>query len=687
MKRKKYWGIAIFACFHLMIPNQIKAEVNDNIFLNVKENVLGINEYNVECDINEDGTVNVFDVIRVKQGWTSIPERIDKLDADIKLLKELGLGSINVNTDDAEDSEKLSDRINKLESDITHLKELSLACDINEDGKTDLNDTAAIKETGLSIYERIIKLETDIKSLSEKVNDIYSEDISSDVNPEIGCFSSGDSVYCTDKKYKKGYIESIRINFADTATPDTIMLMILDSNFKVVRKIIDSNQTSGSGYREFPVEYYADDEFYIALRAPAAEYQYNDRSEIKSHLWEGEWGIYGYYNEGDMLPVNFINPLNIKFDIDVNYNNNGKENSVNTRRIYSIYDAFRAWTFGDKFAIGIIGDSTTNGDLTSDFTRNALGTDHINKYAYPYILQEYLRETTGNNILRVYNFGFSGKNAEWTLRNFDQMVWDNSNCNDVKMLFISHGINDYAIDKNNNYWYETCLRQIVLQCFNHGVQPVIMTTQAGMEHYSRFSDKQMSLADGINRKIAEEFNLEIIDKNKYTAMFNAYSSASINEIIPDGCHYSDYGHKYVAGMIFAHMIPYTIWCGDEEQVVGLENEKIRTDCVYRSDESYWGEVKVITPTNEFKLEAQLTSGTDKKIMECYVFVSGTKQKELRTYCSTASTQRIVVDGKSVDITDTEQSVSALDLGLHKITVYSGEGNDVKFYGFKLLNAN
>lgn len=509
------------------------------------------------------------------------------------------------------------------------------------------------------------------------------------VNSYFNKVGVNESVWATNKVYKAGYVDTVSLGFGASNTGEKIMIMFVDSSTnKIVKKILDYSKDN-VGKQTYSIHAYIATDFYIAVRAPGLAYQNDARSNNRTRTWNGAWGTYGYYNEGDTLPIVFGNDTNVKFDIDVVYDYYQAMNHipVDTKRICTLNDAFRSWFMGAKFPVGIIGDSTTDGVGTTYTTRNVLGTDYINPKAYPYLLEQKLKLAFDNSNLRVYNFGFSGKSVQWAVQNIDEMVWDNESCNDVKMLFISHGINDYADTANRCAWFETYLRELVVNCFAHGVQPVIMTTQAGTENYTRFGFKQMSLADGINRKIADEFNLEIIDKNKFTALFNLYSSASISSIVADGCHYNDYGHEYEAGMMFAHIVPYTVWSGEEDTKLGFDNEQIRTDLEYSSFPDYkWKDVRVITPDeNGFKLEAHTAISSTKTLMDFYVFIAGTSPKVVKSYCNTPNAQEIEIDGDTTSITQSEQTIATLDLGLHHIIVRSAASENVNFLGVKLIN--
>lgn len=213
MKYKKQSIVAMLACLQMLFPNYINAASNDDLFLKAKETTLGIKEYSLECDLNEDGKTDVFDVIRVKQKWLYISERIDQIESDITSLKE-SYSACNIKDNEnaiendiiKQELSSISESIGKLENDIISFKELSLEADINGDGKTDDADTAKIKEVCMSISERIIKLETDIMSLQERISKTEENvDIKHQFNRTTAKIFK--KVVCCGDSYTSGYIQ------------------------------------------------------------------------------------------------------------------------------------------------------------------------------------------------------------------------------------------------------------------------------------------------------------------------------------------------------------------------------------------------------------------------------------------------------------------------------------------------
>jgi len=541
------------------------------------------------------------------------------------------------------------------------------------------------------VFNVKITIRSVVDILSNSVNDGIYEIAQ---NPRFDYPSSlndvcGDNIWGSNFEYPAGYIESISLLLKSSAEDD-IAVYITDLNRKILKKTF-SNSKGITGLYTLPIHYDASEPVYVFVRCPQCYYDTaGSLFGTKISYASFSWGNYGYKTEGEVLfdgawpNVN----TNISFLFKLNYNNPGRNRITRPRydRIYSLGDAYRAWLFGEKFPICIVGDSTTDGDSTSGNTPNVVGTDHQDPNTYTSKLQAYLREALGNSVLRIYNAGFSGKSVPWALQTMDDEIWNSQYYSDTKMVIISHGINDYVTSANAVKWYKDHLAQMVIECFDHGVQPVMMTHQAGMENHGRFGWKQMSIADQCTKEIAEEFNLELIDKNAFTSLFNVYSTVSESTIIPDSCHYSTVGHEYIAGALFARLVPTTIFAGAGDTILGFANQEIKTELEYSSFSGYqWKDVKVITPSNGFKLEARCSKDATTTLMDYWVFISDKKQKKLTSYCTTPNVQSVIVDGVSTSVTSAQQVIKTLEIGLHHIVVKSSASSSVNYLGLKLTD--
>ena len=499
--------------------------------------------------------------------------------------------------------------------------------------------------------------------------------------------STEDIIWGSKLLYPAGFIKSISLMIGSRNTSD-VGIYITDSNKKILKKVFGFNDGT-TGEHTFLVNYYAIEPFYIFVRAFGLIWRDNGSIQGEKHaIWHGNWGTYGYKTEGEILFNSWddggaLSP--IMFGIKANYKNDEALKYQRREKLYTLQDAYTKWLWGDKFPICIIGDSTTDGDTTTGATPNTLGTDHVDPNTYTTKLQEFLRNSLNNNALRIYNAGFSGKNVSWALQNIDAMLLENEYYKDSKIAIISHGINDYVNSYNGERWYKDHLAQLINILYDAGIQPVLMTTQAGTENHSRFGWQQMSIADGITKELAKEYNLELIDKNMATAFFNVYSSIPIQQIIPDGCHYGDAGHLFIAGYMFAKLVPYTVWAENGETILGFDDQRIKTDLQFSSFSGYvWKDVKPITITNGFKLEANCTKESATKIMDFYVFVYDKIPKKLKSFCSTANGQTVTVNGTNYNVNASEKDICNLEIGLHHIVVTAPAGG-INFLGMKIVD--
>ena len=216
--------------------------------------------------------------------------------------------------------------------------------------------------------------------------------------------------------------------------------------------------------------------------------------------------------------------------------------------------------------------------------------------------------------------------------------------------------------------------------YKDGIQPVMMSTQAGAENYTRFGSRAIQYCNQAKKEIAEKYNLEFIDIHYWTHLLNTYSSTSLKTILPDLCHYHEVGHNFEGGVLFRAISPMTIDVTKENNVIGFANNRIISALNY-SDYTSDDEVTFDDTNNfGFKLIASHTNTTDRNMMTAYVFLQ--RPLKLVSYSKTANSQYLTVDGDNkINLTAGRQEIQDLDMGLHKIQVMSGTGN-LSFYGIK-----
>lgn len=356
--------------------------------------------------------------------------------------------------------------------------------------------------------------------------------------------------------------------------------------------------------------------------------------------------------------------------------------------LYRFHDAFMQWAGGAKFPIVVLGDSTVDGYRTTGYSANVIGTDHTSPYLFTQALETKLRAELGNSTLRVYNAGFSGKTAAWAVTNFEAVILSNTNYADAKICVIGMGINDGPSTVSGYAAFMSSVETLIGLCYKNGIQPVMLTTQAGMENYTRYSNRTISYADRAKFELAEKYGLEVIDMNKFTQRFNIYSALPATQICADMIHYNDAGHAYEAGVFFAHIVPRTIWV-DGPDTIGFNRQGNKSSLQY-SDylaDADKDVTNLTTPINGFKQHAVKRTGTsDVVMMDVWIFNNSKAPLSLVAHCESVYSQYVLVDGVSTTISSTAQTIGELDIGLHHIVVMSGTNADINWLGFKLTTA-
>jgi hypothetical protein len=191
--------------------------------------------------------------------------------------------------------------------------------------------------------------------------------------------------------------------------------------------------------------------------------------------------------------------------------------------------------------------------------------------------------------------------------------------------------------------------------------------------------------------LADEYGLELLDINSYTEDFLHYSSYSLQTIISDRLHFEDVGHKYEAGLLFSLINPQVTFVKDSCKI------DYSNQCIAKGIPEDWltmpASVKGI-----FKVYVNYTKADteDMNIMTVYVFNNTKNQLKLSAYKSVeTSCTYVKIDGETMELSsrgtglskdinaDLYTDMGTLDLGLHKLEVFTGKSNIVDFKGFTL----
>ena len=360
--------------------------------------------------------------------------------------------------------------------------------------------------------------------------------------------------------------------------------------------------------------------------------------------------------------------------------------------ICTFTDAYTQWCKGEKFPIAFFGDSTIDGNTTTGYVANTLGKDSTSTNTFCNVLQSLLREECDNSILRIYNAGFSGLTLPWAVANFDKEFGTGTAYSDAKMIGIGFGINDrLAYDDLNAYreGVKTNLISLINKCNEKRIQPFLLTGQATLEcgvqsdYTSTFplrDSNSVNIANNeIRRELAKEYGLELIDISDYTKIYLENSLEDSNNITTDRLHFSDIGHKYEAGMIFAHIVPRVIEVkGNEECLITYANQNLK-EAIPEEKISYGGKLKTYAQYTK-------SDSNDTIIMDTYIFVKDKPSTISALKTDLVNLTHIKLDEVDMDAPLDVNNLGTVDLGLHHLVAYSGASTKVDFTGFA-INSN
>jgi lysophospholipase L1-like esterase len=348
------------------------------------------------------------------------------------------------------------------------------------------------------------------------------------------------------------------------------------------------------------------------------------------------------------------------------------------RRIYNLSDCLNKWKSGEKFPIAFFGDSTTAGQTTSGYTvDNVVGTDYVVTTSYSYLLQQMLREYTGNNTLRIYNAGFSGKATDYAYANIESIFKNNPNYSDVKMIGIMFGINDRFITVDA---FKSNVINIINWCYSNGIQPFLVTPQTIVQSYSDLSDIQTSLqlTTVISKTlldIADKYNLEVIDMNKYTSDFVDNSNLPVSSIIGDTLHFLDPGHKFEAGVLFSILSGRCIFISDNTNI-NVTNPYIQR--------TYTREEILSEAETGARYINYSNTASDIMVNDAIIFNDSKQNIGFKVNLSDDANFYVKIDGVTYDIVDSNTVVANLSLGYHRIQLYTGTGSTAQYKGMKFV---
>ena len=486
--------------------------------------------------------------------------------------------------------------------------------------------------------------------------------------------------------------------------------------------------------------------FYKTTSGPYTSTEIINNVETEFTFDEEYSGGVGFYISADKAVANGTAQVTLTLIGDVDRINtqlqklDSRVSVIESKRL-KLSDALYHWMKGEKFPIGFIGDSTTDGTSTTGWTvtnshpgqdaQNWLlntpegqafepdkewetrvydahlqgkgkGTvDYVCDKAYPKILETLLRAELNSNVLRVYNLGYYGASLNTYIPQLDTIF--GGVYADVKMVGITLFINDrgnYNSDATFIEGTKTKLEQMVNYFLGKNIVPFLVTSQVvtqwgnnpntGNVYDYMYNNHIQKLANLVKRDVAEKYQLEIIDMNAFGQLLLSSSDYSYSDLSED-LHFKDLGHKLEAGFLFSEIIPYVNKTNDAKTLyLGLNTINAKTNIkVGHLDNHYVsGPFKCEIPANTTKLNS-----SDELIYDAYLFNNSINGKYDVKYITPQAIGYIVVDGDTsnpiqistaTQISDHyELSLGSWDIGLHHVQVYSGETNTISFRGFLL----
>jgi hypothetical protein len=146
-------------------------------------------------------------------------------------------------------------------------------------------------------------------------------------------------------------------------------------------------------------------------------------------------------------------------------------------------------------------------------------------------------------------------------------------------------------------------------------------------------------------------------------------------------HFSDKGNELEAGYLFSKLCPRVIVTKDSE-ILGFSSQKVKSFVPTQKGTTIF----YLNPFEDgFKVKANYTKAdtNDLLIQDFWVLNYSKKQLTLKAFLTSAGSQYVKLNGADINLTSNGQTLGTLDVGLHRIQVFSGASATVDFKGFTL----
>ena len=231
---------------------------------------------------------------------------------------------------------------------------------------------------------------------------------------------------------------------------------------------------------------------------------------------------------------------------------------------------------GEAVKIAFFGDSTTDGNSTSGWTGNPVTgsfangtTDHGaagGKNAYPRRLQDLLQLFYGNDQIRCYNAGYSGKRIDngWALINLDAAVLKSPVYQDCDAVAIAFGLNDGAQQGSRLTQHVAETRKVIEAVLKVGKLPILISSDAHWRSHDDFDNTgnnyentEITELNAGKRALSVQYGIPYIEMHDRQRDWMNRNGGSTwwRKVAPDGMHSNDEGHQIKACIIAEQLIP------------------------------------------------------------------------------------------------------------------------------------
>lgn len=217
---------------------------------------------------------------------------------------------------------------------------------------------------------------------------------------------------------------------------------------------------------------------------------------------------------------------------------------------------------GETVKIACYGDSTTDGLNTSGWVQNPVTPDNrpvgqsdhesTAPNAWPVRLKVLLREMFGNNLIQVWNAGYSGQRLDtgWALANYDRAITNNPYYGRPDLCFIAFGLNDIFGPGEAFVRHYQQTKLLVVKLLQKGTIPVLLTCDANYNNDPSQRDHKVisRQIDQAKWAVAAEYGIPIIDMNREMERWLNENEDGYRwgDEQPDGVHFGDRGHGFKA---------------------------------------------------------------------------------------------------------------------------------------------